>query len=253
MRTHRLIDRIVRSSRIPSESRRREVSRELHAHVEDFVLCARRAGHTEEEAERLAFANFGDPRQIALQFGWVYRKQRAALRIVIFLISTFTVAVAIAAIVMSLQAGAAISSGVPLLRVFSARHTIIEAADILATAAAYLGLLSLQKVLAGRAFARAAAALSAIFAVLMALFRFVGAPWRVLLFGLIAGLFLRTVQTLWKSEAARTVVVLASFVLFGALAFRAINVASWLAAGTGYLAMTHLAERVDRALFRQYL
>ncbi len=142
-----LINQIVSASKIPSESRRREVLRELQAHVEDFVLYARSAGHTQEEAERLALANFGDPRQIAVQFGWVYRRRRAALRISVFLLSTVTVAITIAGIVMSLQAGLALGLGVPLTRMFSARHTMIEAADILASAAAYLGLISLEKVL----------------------------------------------------------------------------------------------------------
>jgi hypothetical protein len=248
-----LIKQIVRSSQIPSESRRREVLRELQAHVEDFVLSARTAGHTQEEAERLAFANFGDPRQIAVQFGWVYRKQRATLRISVFLLSTITVAIAIAGFVMSLQAGLAIGLGVPLERMFSARHTMIEAADILASAAAYLGLISLEKMLGAHSFARAAAALTAIFAVLIAIFRIAGAPWLVLVFGLVISLFLRTAQTLLKSLGARSLVVLASFSLFGLIAFGPISMASWLVMGAGYLTMTHLAARVDGALDRRYL
>ncbi len=142
MRTGHFIGEIVSAARIPSERRRREVLRELQAHIDDFVCGARRAGHTEEEAERLAIASFGDPRQIAVQFGWVYRKQRAILRFSVFVISTITVSAAIAAMVMSLQAGLAIGFGVPSFqRMFSARHTLIEAADILASAAAYVGLI----------------------------------------------------------------------------------------------------------------
>ena len=255
MRTSHLIDEIVSSAEIPSERRRREVVRELRAHVEDFVLSARGAGHTEEEAERLVFASFGDPRQIAMQFGWVYRKQRAVLRVSVFVLSTIVVAVAIAGMVMSLQAGLAIGRGVPLLRMFSARHTMIEAADILATASAYLGLISLEKLFEGRRFVRAAAVLSAIFAILIAVFRTAGAPWRVLVVGLVISLFLRTVQMRLKNPAARTGVVLACFGLFGMISFGTVSMASWLVMGAGYLAMTHLAARVDRAVFRklQYL
>src|SRR5579872_1390698 len=247
MRTVHLIDEIVSS--IPSEGRRREVVRELQAHIEDFILCARGAGHTEEEAGRLAIAHFGDPRQIALQFGWVYRKQRAARRLSVFVLSTVAVAIAIAGLVMSLQAVLAIGLGVPLQNIFSPRHTIIEAADILASATAYLGLISLEKVLEGRSLARAAAALSVIFAFLIAIFRVAGAPWRILVFGLVVGLFLRTVQMLLQGLAARAAVVLACFVLLGLIAFHTVNVASWLVSGTGYLALTLLAERVDRALY----
>jgi hypothetical protein len=251
MRTARLIDEIVNSAQIPSESRRREVLRELQAHIEDFVLCARGAGHTEEEAERLALAHFGDPRQIALQFGWVYRKQRAMLRVSAFFLSSTAVAAAIAAIVMSLQAALAIGLGVPLVHLFSARHTMIEAGDILASAIAYLGLLSLEKSYDRLHFTRAAAALSAIFALLIVLFRIAGAPWPVLLFGLAVALFLRTMQALLKSPTARGGVVLACFALFGRISFGPFSMASWLVMGAGYLAMAHVGARLDSALFRR--
>ncbi len=72
-------------------------------------------------------------------------------------------------------------------------------------------------------------------------------------FGLVIALFLRTAQTLLKSPGARTLVVLASFCLFGLIAFGPISMASWLVMGAGYLTMTHLAARVDGALYRQYL
>jgi hypothetical protein len=74
--TDRLIDEIMAASRIPSEKRRREVLRELRAHVEDFVSAGRQSGHGEEEIERLLLERFGDQRQIAQQFAWVYRRER---------------------------------------------------------------------------------------------------------------------------------------------------------------------------------
>jgi hypothetical protein len=251
MRTDRLIDEILRSAQIPSESRRREVMRELRAHVEDFVVCARRAGHTEEEAERLAIANFGNPRQIAAQFGWVYRKQRAAVQASVFVASALVVAAASTGIAMLLQAGLAFGLGRPMPNIFYSHHALIEAADILASATAYLGLIALEKLLEGRNFVRAAAALSAIFAVLVTLFLLAGAPWLIPVFGLVIALFLRSVQRLLKSPAARTGVVLACFGLFGTVRFGLLSVTSWLAVGTGYLVMTYLAARVDRALFRR--
>ena len=255
MRTDQLIDEIVRAARIPSAGRRHEVSRELRSHVEDFVLSARSAGHSEEEAERLAWASFGDPRQIAMQFGWVYRKQRAVLGVSAFVLSTMVVAAAIAGMVMSLQAGLAVGLGMPLARMFSAHHTMIESADILASATAYLGLLWLEKRFEDRRFLRAAAALAGIFAMLMGLSRVAGGPWMFLAVGLAIGLFLRTVKTLLKSAAARCAVVLACFGLCGMILFGPFAMASWLLMGTGYFAMTHVAAGVDRALCRrlQYL
>ena len=251
MRTDQLIDEILRSARIPWESRRREVLRELRAHVEDFVSCARSAGHSEEEAERLACASFGDPRQIAMQFGWVYRRQRAALGVSAFVLATMVVAVAIAGIVMSLQAGLAIGLGVPLVRIFSARHAMIEAADILASATAYLGLLWLEKRFDRYGFLRAAAVLTGIFTFMAAAFRMAGGPWMFLAVGLAIGLFLRTVHTLLKRAPARCGVVLACFGLAGTILFGRMAVTSWLVMGAGYFAMTHVAAQVDRALCRR--
>jgi hypothetical protein len=43
-----------------SEKRRREVLRELRAHVEDFVSAGRQSGSSEEEIERLLLERFGD-------------------------------------------------------------------------------------------------------------------------------------------------------------------------------------------------
>src|SRR5258708_10191705 len=104
----RFIEEIVRSSQIPSTGRRKEVLRELKAHVEDFILVSRDAGHGDEETRRLVLANFGDPREIARQFAWVYRRERALFRISVFLLSTIAVASSIAAIVMTIQAGIAL-------------------------------------------------------------------------------------------------------------------------------------------------
>ncbi|SPF49819.1 membrane hypothetical protein [Candidatus Sulfopaludibacter sp. SbA4] len=239
---HRLIEEIVSSSRIPSARRRREVLRELQAHVEDAIS----SGVT----ERLAVDNLGDPREIASHFAWVYRKERAVLRLSVFLLSTIAVAGSIAAIVMAMKAGIAIGFGVPLPRIFSPRHTLIEAIDILSTAAAYVGLLSLEKLFDRRHFPKSAALLALIFAALAAVFSMAGRPWKFLLFGLVAGIFLRTIQVLLKNQAARIVVVPACFGAIGLISLRPLTVASWVVTGLGYLAMTHLAVRVDRALFK---
>src|SRR5207244_1265227 len=95
-------------------------------------------GCGDDEIQRLVVANFGDPRQIAQQFAWVYRRERAMLHFSVFLISTLVVAILISAAVIATQAGMAIGFGVPVLIVFGSRHTMIEALDILATVAAYV-------------------------------------------------------------------------------------------------------------------
>src|SRR5260370_8213740 len=130
----RLIDEIMAASRIPSEKRRREVLRELRAHVEDFVSAGRQSGRGEEDIERLLLERFGDPRQIARQFAWVYRRERAALCLGAFLISTVVVSLVISAAALPIQAGMAFGVGAPGLPVFGSRHTPIPPLDLLATA-----------------------------------------------------------------------------------------------------------------------
>ncbi len=49
----RIVHEIMAAARIPSERRRREVLRELRAHVEDFETAWRESGHSEEDIERL--------------------------------------------------------------------------------------------------------------------------------------------------------------------------------------------------------
>ena len=117
----RLIGEIMAASRIPSARRRREVLRELRAHVEDFVSAGRQRGRSEEDSERLLLERFGDPRQIAQQFAWVYRRERAALHLGGFLISTVLVSLVISAAAMAMQAGMAFSFGAPVLGVAAKR------------------------------------------------------------------------------------------------------------------------------------
>ena len=237
----RLIDEIMAAARIPFERRRREVLRELRAHMEDFVSAGRQSGRREEDIERLLLERFGDPRQIARQFAWVYRRERAALCLGAFLISTIVVSLVISAAAITTKAGMALGVGAPVLRVFGSRHTAIEALDILATAAAYVGLITL-----GRFFGRP-------FAVL-AVFAATGLPPQFVLFGFSNGAMLRGVQIAVRHPAARLGAVLGCFAVLGAVFFHptlsafAASAASWLITGSAYYLMTHVAARVDQAL-----
>ena len=245
----RLIDEIMAASRIPSEKRRREVLRELRAHVEDFVSAGRQRGRGEQEIERLLLERFGDPRQIAQDFAWVYRRERAALCLGAFLISTIAVSLVISAAAIAMKAGMAFGVGAPVLRIFGSRHTAIEALDILATAVAYVGLITL-----GRFFGRPFAVLAAVTAGLLAVFAATGLPVRFVLFGFANGAMLRGVQVAVRHPAARLGGVLACFAVLGAVFFHAslsafaASAASWLIMGSAYYLMTHVAARVDQAL-----
>jgi hypothetical protein len=245
----RLIDEIMAASRIPSERRRRAVLRELRAHVEDFVSAGRQSGRGEEDIEHLLAERFGDPQQIARQFARVYRRERAALYLGGFLISTVLVSLVISAAAIAMQAGIAFGSGAPVLGVFGSRHTAIEALDILATAAAYVGLISL-----GRFFGRPLAVLAAVAAGLLALFAATGLPPQFILFGFANGTLLRGIQVAVRHPAARLGAVMACFGALGAAFFHpsssalAASAASWLIMGSAYHLMKHVAARVDGAL-----
>src|ERR1700722_6601930 len=133
--TDELIRDIVNGSQIPSEKKRQAVMRELRSHLEESVLAAREAGRSDDEIRRLVLAGFGDPDQIAQGFAWVYRHERAMLRIAAFLLSTLAVAGVVAAAILAMQAGVAGGFGSSVLRVIASRHTVIEALDILSTVA----------------------------------------------------------------------------------------------------------------------
>jgi len=254
-----LIEKIAASSGIPSGKRRREVMRELRSHVEDFALMARRAGHTDDEIERIVLANFGDPRQIGLNFAWVYKRERAILRLSVFGLCNQAVASLISAAILAMQAGAAIGFGVPPLKVLGTRHTLIEAVDILTTVAAYVGFLSLENLFDRRGFQKAIALLSLIFAILTCGSALAGIRPLFLILGFANAIFLRTVQEFLGSWTARLSAVLAYFGLFGVIflwvqspGYRysiAASLASWLIMGAGYQLMTGFAARIDRELF----
>ena len=242
----RLIDEIMAGSRLPSERRRREVLRELRAHMDDFVSAGRQSGRGEEEIERGLREQFGDPRQIARQFAWVYRRERASLHLGGFLISTALVSVVISAAAISMQAGVRFGLGAPMA---GTRHTAIEALDILASAAAYLGLLAL-----GRFFLRPLAVLAVVAGALSAGFAATGLPPQFILFGFANGALLRGIQLTVRHPALRLGAALACFAALGAVFFHpsssalAATAASWLVMGLAYHLMTYIAARVDRAV-----
>jgi hypothetical protein len=253
-----LIDAIVNSSRVPPGKRRREIQRELRAHIEDFILAAHEAGRNQNEIEQLVLANFGDPGQIARGFAWVYRHERRRLRVLAYMLSTLLLASALLAAILATQAGLAFSFGTPIMNVLASRHTMIEALDIAASAAVYLSLISLESLFQRRRFQKAAVLLSAIVSILIVSCAVAGLHTNFLIFGIVNGLFFRAVQLLAAPKLARIAIVVVCFPLAGLVltlpwlplsqvALGATYV-SWLVMGVGYQLMTDLAARVDAAL-----
>jgi len=238
-RAESLIAQVVGASGLPGEKRRREVARELRDHIEDFVRAAREAGHRDDEIERMLLDSFGDPGAIGRNFGWVYRHERALLRWRVFGLSTLTVAGLVTAGILAVQTGL----GAP----FWHRHTMSKVLDILATVAVYVGMISIEKLLAPRGFGKVISAALAAGCAALALHA------AFLALGCANAVFLRTM----RAQALRWCLVPLGFGLTGILFWArahgaypiAPSLASWLVTGLGYQAMTGLADRVDTALW----
>jgi hypothetical protein len=257
--TDELIRDIVNGSQIPSEKKRQAVMRELRSHLEDSILAAREAGRSDDEIRRMVLAGFGDPDQVAQGFAWVYRHERAMLRVAAFLLSTLAVASMLSAAVLAMQAGVAVGFGSSVLGVIASRHTVIEALDILSTVVAYVGFISIEKLFDGHRFRKALAALTLTFAIAAAGCAAANVPAPFLVFGFVSGVFLRTMQVFMKSSLVRTGVAITCFAAVGLLSLQAHpsvlqyavarNLTSWLVMGAGYQLMAGLAPRVDEALW----
>jgi len=253
-----LIEQIVASSRIPSLERRSEIARELRSHVHDFVSEARSAGCPDDEIEKMILANWGDPLQVARNFAWVYRHERAVRALLVFALSTLAVAALSAAGTLLAQAGvAAAGFGIPFLDTLGSRHAIIEAIDILSTVAAYLGLISLERLFRKCPVQKAAALLSLIFAIALVSAAAAGARVPFLILGFAGALFLRGVQMFLRARVTRFGAAMLGFGLAGASVWASlpgfhrplsVTLASWMVLGLGYQLMTGLAARVDREL-----
>jgi hypothetical protein len=253
-----LIDGIVNSSQVPQGKRRLEIQRELRAHIEDFVFAAHEAGRDQNEIEQLVLANFGDPGQIAQGFAWVYRHERRMLRVLAYALSTVLLASSLLAAILAIQTGLAFGFGTPIMKILASRHTVIEALDIIASVAAYLGLTSLESLFEKHRFQKAAVLVAAILTVLIASSAAAGLHTAFLIFGLVNGLFFRAVQLMAAPEVARVAIVLVCFPLTGLVlallrspvsqVALATTCVSWLVMGVGYQLMTHLAARLDAAL-----
>jgi hypothetical protein len=253
-----LIDNIVNFSQIPSGKRRREIQLELRSHIEDFVVAEREAGRGEDEIEKLVLAHFGDPGQIAHGFAWVYRHERQRLRVFVYTLSTVLLASSLFAAILAMQTGLAFSFGTPIMKVLASWHTVIEAFDILASVAVYLGVTSLENLFESHQFQKAAFLLTVMLTILMVACAAAGLHAPFLFYGLVNGVFFRAVQRFVTPKTARVGIVLICFPLAGLVSALlrspasqvalVTTCASWFVMGAGYQLMTDLAARVDAAL-----
>ncbi len=179
----------------------------------------------------------------------MYRRERAALHLGGFLISTVLVSLVISAAAIATQAGMMFGRGAPVLALLGSPHTAFETLDILSTTAAYQGLLCL-----GRFVGRPLAVLAVVAAALLAVFAAAGLPPQYILFGFANGALLRGIKVAVFHPVLRFGAALACFGALGVVFFHpswsalASTAASWLIMGSAYYLMTHVACRVDRVV-----
>ena len=253
-----LIKRVASASRIPFRKRRQEIERELRAHIEDSITAARDAGRCEREIEDMLAATFGDPAQIGEAFAWVYRRERALVRVSVFLLSTVAVTSLMLSAILALQAGIALGFGKPVLKLLASPHTAIEALDILFTVTTYTALVALEELFARNRSLKALAMLAVAFAVVWGICAAVDFRAPFLVFGLVNGAFFRIIEVFVKSGAARTGMVLAAVALLGFvflpfhLPYALMACTSWLAMAAAYRQMPGVVARMDAALFHRF-
>jgi hypothetical protein len=180
------------------------------------------------------------------------------LRALAFVLSTVLIAVSLFGAILTTQVGLAFGFSAPIATVIASRHTIIEGFDVLASAAAYLGLLLLEPIFAAPRFPKVSALLVLIAAAAMVLCNIVGIHSGPIAFGVVNGIFTRALRLFVNGTIARAGVVMICFPLAGVIlalqwssASRiavAPTCASWLAAGAGYQLMAHFAGRTDHKL-----
>lgn len=260
--TDDLVERVLSSSEVPLGKRRREIQRELRSHIEDFVDAAREGGHKEGEIEEMAVASFGDPGEIAQAFAWVYRRERAAASVLVFLLSSLAVTTLMLGAILAVQAGIAVGFGNPVRKVLTSPHTTIEALDILFTVITYTGLVALERLFDRNRSWKALGLLALIFAILTGIRMVIDFRAPFLVFGVVNGAFFRTIQVFVRNGAARTAVVAAAVALLGAIFLPAMTFrfsyalatcVSWLVMAAAYRHMADAVARMDAALSHRLL
>lgn len=130
--TPTLIERILPEAGIVGSRTRREIARELEAHLEDL--------RADCPLESAAYERFGDPREIASAFAQVYRAERLALYTAGFCAVAAVSWGASAAIVGGLQFILATVLGFSTSQLFSPQHLVWESVQMAALTVACLGI-----------------------------------------------------------------------------------------------------------------
>ncbi len=117
-----IVARVMLQARLPGNRRRREVERELRAHLDDLAEEMRSQGYDDEAAARIARMRFGEPREIAAAFASVYGPERWARRILQSTLLFAASSIAVALVVGTVQSLAAMCMAAPVLSILRDIH-----------------------------------------------------------------------------------------------------------------------------------
>ncbi len=117
-----IVPRVISLCRVPSARRRREIEKELHAHVEDIAEEARSQGYDELSVRRIVEARFGKPHEVAAAFASVYAPERVARWVVGLATLVIASLVAVGLVIGSVQSIAAICTATSIASSFRYIH-----------------------------------------------------------------------------------------------------------------------------------
>ena len=118
----RMVSRVILLAKLPGNKRRREVEKELRAHLDDLAEEARSQGYDDEAAARIVRMRFGEPEEVAAAFASVYAPERLAKRILQSAILVTVSTVAVVVVIGTVQLIAAICTATSVLSILRDLH-----------------------------------------------------------------------------------------------------------------------------------
>lgn len=136
-----IVEGVVSAARLPCAARRREVERELRAHVEDIVEEARLLTDDEAAIRRIVAARFGRSQEVADGFASVYARERLARRVAGVGMLLMASLAAVIAVISGMQSMEAVWRASAVLSPFNylGREVLGLSAIILGYLSMYLG------------------------------------------------------------------------------------------------------------------
>ena len=161
------VRRIISRSGIGRSSIRRDLQRELQAHLEDAAEAARSAGNDDSSIPRIVCERFGDPDEIAAALERLHRLDRRSAAVSGALLLLGVSIVAVAALIMALQLMIAFRLGIRAADAFPRLRA--EVIAFVSLPLGYVGVYLWEGVFQTRSLWKAVAANCALFVCLSAL------------------------------------------------------------------------------------